>query len=335
VIRVLRYESGSSTATEVDLDQAVVEAGHSLLWFDCDEPEPGELDALGRRLGVNEFVLEDLRTSGQRTKLDHYSDHFHVAVHDCELPGTDLLTREIDVVFGEGWLLSVPQPPEDRDARGGGRFPMETVQQRFEAQCVQHDSADEGLLLWALLDVVVDRYFVVTDAVDDNLDAVEADVLDDAGDSNASMRSARPRQLFDLSKTIVEFRRNAMPLREVVAAILRRESTSVSDAALVHFQDLGDHVLRVAELLESQRDVLTNLRDAELAVISNRMNRSMQQLAAWGAILIVSTLITGILGMNFKNAPELDWGEGFLLVGGIMVVVSMPMFAYFRRKRWL
>jgi len=334
VIRVLRYEAGSSTPTEVELEHEVVDPQHELLWFDCDRPDPDEVDALGRRLGVNEFVLEDLRTSGQRTKLDHYTDHFHVAVHDCEMSDGDLVNREIDVVFGDGWLVSVRQPPDEGDDDGPG-FPMEAVRQRFEAQCMQHDTVDEGLLLWALLDVVVDRYFVVTEGIDDRLDVVEADVLDDAGDTSASLRSARPRQLFDLSKTIVDFRRNAMPLREVVAAILRRETTSMTDAALVHFQDLGDHVLRVAELLESQRDVLTNLRDAELAVVSNRMNRSMQQLAAWGAILIVSTLITGILGMNFKNAPELDWGAGFLLVGGIMFLIALPMIMYFRRKRWL
>ena len=147
---------------------------------------------------------------------------------------------------------------------------------------MQHDSADEGLLLWALLDVVVDRYFAVTDMIDDRLDSAEAYVLDDSSDAGATARNARPRQLFDLSKTIVEFRRNAAPLREVVAAILRRETSRIDDAALVHFQDLGDHVLRVSELLEAQRDVLTNLRDAELAVVSNRMNRSMQQARGLG-----------------------------------------------------
>ena len=212
---------------------------------------------------------------------------------------------------------------------------MDAVRQRFEAQCVQHDSADEGLLLWALLDVVVDRYFVVTDMIDDRLDAAEAYVLDDSSDAGTAARNARPRQLFDLSKTIVEFRRNAAPLREVVAAILRRETSRITDAALVHFQDLGDHVLRVSELLEAQRDVLTNLRDAELAVVSNRMNRSMQQLAAWGAILIIATLVTGVLGMNFRNAPALDWRDGFLLVGGIIALISVPLLMYFRRKRWL
>jgi magnesium transporter len=335
VIRVLRYESGSPEPTEVPIDRATIEPEHTLLWFDGEQADPDELDQLGRRLGVNEFVLEDLRTSGQRTKLDHYADHFHVAVHDCVLGDGQMETREIDVVFGDGWLMSVQQPPENPAGGGEAPFPMDAVRQRFQAQCVQHDSADEGLLLWSLLDVVVDRYFAVTDTIDDRLDAAEAYVLDDSADTSASARNARPRQLFDLSKTIVEFRRNAAPLREVVAAILRRETSRITDAALVHFQDLGDHVLRVAELLEAQRDVLTNLRDAELAVVSNRMNRSMQQLAAWGAVLIIATLVTGVLGMNFRNAPALDWRDGFLLAGGVMVLISLPLLMYFRRKRWL
>ncbi len=134
---------------------------------------------------------------------------------------------------------------------------------------------------------------------------------------------------------IVEFRRNAAPLREVVTAILRREASCIDDTALVHFQDVGDHVLRVAELLESQRDVLTNLRDAELAVVSNRLNRSMQKLTAWGAILIVATLITGVLGMNFETSPGIGWEEGFAVVAGVVLLLAAPMLLYFRKRHWI
>ena len=126
------------------------------------------------RLGINEFALEDLESGGQRTKLDHYTDHFHVAVHDCDLRSTSGLghAREIDVVFGDGWLLSVHQPPEDGDR---GSVPDgASVQRRFELQRIAARARPtSGFLLWALLDVVVDRYFVVTDAVDDRLDDVE------------------------------------------------------------------------------------------------------------------------------------------------------------------
>ncbi len=336
MIRALQYASGTTKPKEGPVDQTVVDPQAGLVWFECDQPDPERLDTLGTRLGINEFVLEDLRNSGQRTKLDHYSDHFHVAVHDCVAVEQQLVTREIDIVFGDGWLLSVRQAAEgDGDAAtSAAPFPIADVQQRFEAHREQDHSSDEGLLLWALLDVVVDRAFTVTEVIDERLDVAEAEVLDDDGDTT-SLRRRRPRQIFDLSKTIVEFRRNVAPLREVVGSILRREATMVGDAAIVHFQDLGDHVLRVTELLESQRDVLTNLRDAELAVVSNRMNRSMQQLTAWGAILLIATLVTGVLGMNFGNAPNLDWRDGFLLVGVIIFILSLPMFIYFRRKRWI
>jgi magnesium transporter len=94
-------------------------------------------------------------------------------------------------------------------------------------------------------------------------------------------------------------------------------------------------VLRVADFIESQRDVIAGLRDAELAVASNRLSRSQQRIAAWGAIFIVATLITGVLGMNFRNAPELDWEEGFLAIVGVMMLIGFPIYWYFKRKDWI
>src|SRR4029453_9540164 len=120
-------------------------------------------------------------------------------------------------------------------------------------------------------------------------------------------------RVFKLAKALIRFRRAAVPLRDVTAEIGRRGVRCIDDLSLVHFQDLADHSIRVSEYIESQRDVLTGLRDAELAASSNRLSRSQQKIAAWGAIFIVATLITGILGMNFRNAPELDWELGFLV----------------------
>ena len=94
-------------------------------------------------------------------------------------------------------------------------------------------------------------------------------------------------------------------------------------------------MLRIADLVETQRDVLTSLRDADLAVTSNQMSLVQQRIAAWGAILIVATLITGMLGMNFNNAPDLDWKVGFAVILGMMAMITLPMYAYFKRKKWL
>jgi magnesium transporter len=333
VIQAWWYAHDEAAPEEVAVSDATdrVDPARGVLWIDCDEPQAPEIDKLLDAFGVDEFAREDIAHAGQRTKLAHYTDHFHVAVYDCVLRPEGLLQREIDIVFGAGWLISLHQRPENGDP---GEFPVDLVKRRFELQTVQHQQAHVGLVLWALLDVVVDRYFVLTESIDDRLDEVEDSVLA-ADDRRRSDGAARTMELFALGKALVRFRRAAIPLRDVTAEIARKEVPCISDIAIVHFQDLADHVLRVSDFVESQRDVITGLRDAELAVASNRLSRSQQQIAAWGAIFLIATLITGVLGMNFRNAPELDWEIGFVAIFGLFVLIGLPMYIYFKRKDWI
>ena len=326
-----RHAEDKSTPVAIDTVADAIDAETGLVWIDCAQPAPAELAALMAQLGINEFAQEDVAKAGQRTKLAHYSDHFHVAVYDCVLHESGLRAREIDIVFGAGWLLSVHQAPEDGDP---GQFPIEHVRRTFELQHSQHEDAHVGLLLWALLDTIVDRYFVVTDQVDERLDDVEEAVLADDAD-RGNERVMRPMELFALGKALVRFRRAAIPLRDVLSEVIRREVPCIDDIAMVHLQDVADHVLRVADFVESQRDVLTSLRDAELALASNRMSLVQQRIAAWGAIFLVATLVTGVLGMNFQDAPELTWREGFLIIAGIVSLLCVPMYVFFRRRKWL
>src|SRR5260370_7605202 len=112
---------------------------------------------------------------------------------------------------------------------------------------------------------------------------------------------------------MVHFRRAVAPLREVLAQLLRREAECLGDESIVHMQDVYDHVLRVTDWIETQRDLLTGLLEADLAVVSNRLNQVMKRMTSWGAILLGSTLIAGIYGMNFKDIPELNWSFGYPL----------------------
>jgi len=337
VIRAWRYREGVDQPEELDVAALPATDPDALLWVECTNPTGDELAHLVTQLNFHEFVAEDLAHGQQRTKLDHYLDHFHVAVHDCELLGAideaqgqvQLVTQEIDIVFADGWLLSVCQPAENPEHPP---YPMDAVKSAFERQRGDAGTNDEGFLLWALLDVVVDRYFLVSEAIDDRLDALQEAVLDEDIDR---IRRGGPRELFDLSKALLRFRRAALPLREVVGQLVRREAPDIGGQALAHFQDLYDHVLRITDLMESQRDVLTGLRDADLAVTSNQMSHVQQKIAAWGAILLIATLVTGFLGMNFRDAPEVSWAEGFLVILGVVALLSVPLYWYFRRRKWL
>jgi len=329
VIEAWRYVHDVPDRSPVALDKLAeaIDPKQGLLWVDCCEPTPAELDSVVAQLKIHGVAVEDLRQGGQRTKLERYPEHFHVAVHDCVLTDDALIDREVDIVFSEGWLVSVRQPPDEGEDRSP--FDTEPVARRFEGQRFEDGGDDEGFLLWALLDVIADRYFVVTDRVDDRIDAVEEIVFGDTSTGET------PREVFDLRRALVRFRRALAPLREVVAEILRREAECIGEAAIVHVQDVYDHVLRVNDLVETQRELVTGLLEANLAVMSNRMNQVMKRMTSWGAILLGSTLIAGIYGMNFQDIPELEWQFGYPVALGMMLTLTIVLYTYFRRRDWI
>jgi len=329
MIRAWLYRPHVDAHEDAPTDQLadLIDPKHSLLWVDCVDPAESELDSLTKQLQISHLAAEDLHHGGQRTKLEHYRDHFHVAVHDCTLVEDVLTTREIDIVFGDGWLLSVRQASDNPS--DPAPFALDKVIHRFEMERSEEEAWDEGFLLWSFLDVIVDRYFDVADRFDDRLDDVEEIVFSaDTGDNI-------PREVFDLRRGMVHFRRAVAPLREVLAQLLRREAECLGDEAIVHMQDVYDHVLRVTDWIETQRDLLTGLLEADLAVVSNRLNQVMKRMTSWGAILLGSTLIAGIYGMNFKDIPELNWSFGYPLALGTMLALTIFLYTWFKRRDWL
>jgi magnesium transporter len=327
VIRAWRYVAGDEGREEVPVERLrdAVDADHAVVWIDAVGPDDSEqLHELKAELGMGAIVVDAILNPRERTKLMRYGDYFHVAIHDCDCTPDDVESREIDIVTGPGWLLTVRHPAPD-----GSAFDLDEVERRFELQRVEHSQTEQGFLLWAIFDVVVDRYFDVVDMVDDRLDQIEEVVFADQPPRDV------PREIFDVRSDLTTVRRASAPLREVVNAIIRREIEFVDDQAIVHFHDVYDRVLRVGDLVESQRDLLTGLLEANLAVTSNQLNQVMKKMTSWGAILIVATLIAGIYGMNFRHMPELRWQYGYAMALGLMAIATFVLWRLFKRKGWL
>jgi magnesium transporter len=269
---------------------------------------------------IDELAMEDLNEGRQRTKLETYSDHWHVALYDCHLDGTELIAHELDVLFGAGWLLTLHHHDDDSL--------LNEMRRRYERQRFEHDTTDEGFALWAALDVIVDRWFTVSDQIDDELEVIEDVVF-------ASESQHIPIGVFALRRSLVTFPRTVSPTREVLTALLRRDAAVIGDRALAHLHDVNDHVIRVIELIESQRELLTGLLEAQLAIASNRMNQVMKATSSWGAILVMNTLIAGIYGMNFRHMPELHWMVGYPLALALMALVTVGGYRLFKHRDWL
>jgi magnesium transporter len=316
----------SATDTETvarDEIASVGADGANLLWVDVTNPSDDDIAFLVEALKIHDLTAEDLARGNQRTKLDRFADHFHIALYDSVLDHDGLHATEVHIVFREGWLLSLRRSAGDVDPGL-----IDEARRRFERRRGDDGADDEGMVLWAILDVVVDRYFAVTDAVDEIIDDIEELVFAERADGI-------PQKLFVVRRGLVRFRRQVGPLREVLSELLRREVACIAEPALVRLQDVLDHVLRVLDLIESQRELLTGLLEGQLAVMSNRMNRVMKLTSSWGAILIVATLITGVYGMNFRHMPELDWYYGYPIALGLIGVVTVSLYFYFRRRDWL
>jgi magnesium transporter len=331
MIRVWRYVVGKPGRDEISVDDlhGQPDPDQAIVWIDAEGPEDKDrLNDLKATLGMGAAVVDAILNPRERTKLMRYGDYFHVAVHDCNCSRGEVSSREIDIVTGPGWLLTVRHPDEK-----GEQVDLDEVARRFELQRAEHSETEQGFLLWAIFDVLVDGYFDVTDLVDDRIDEIEEQVFPDNLDDLAT--SAVPRRIFAVRSDLTVVRRAAAPLREVVNAIIRREIDFVDDQAIVHFHDVYDRVLRVGDLVEAQRDLLTGLLEANLAVTSNQLNQVMKKMTSWGAILIVATLIAGIYGMNFREMPELKWAFGYPAALGLMGITTFFLWRYFKKKNWL
>jgi magnesium transporter len=332
MIRVWRYDVGKAGREAVPVEEleGQPDPDRAVVWIDAEGPEDrDQLEELKAKLGMGAAVIDAILNPRERTKLMRYGDYFHVAVHDCDCSKVEVTSHEIDIVTGPGWLLTVRHPDDH-----GSQVDLDEVARRFELQRAEHSETEQGFLLWAIFDVLVDGYFDVTDMVDERLDAIEEKVFPHEDDQLRSTRNV-PREIFAVRSDLTVVRRAAAPLREVVNAIIRREIEFVDDQAIVHFHDVYDRVLRVGDLVEAQRDLLTGLLEANLAVTSNQLNQVMKKMTSWGAILIVATLIAGIYGMNFRHMPELHWQYGYAMALGLMGVSTLVLWRYFKRKNWL
>ncbi|HSH59062.1 MAG TPA: magnesium/cobalt transporter CorA [Acidimicrobiales bacterium] len=289
-----------------------------LLWVDMVDPSEADLERVAAEFELHHLALEDATKHGQRPKLEQYPTHAFLVAYSGA-------PAEIDVFFGPDWLVTV------RDRNDAGElWSLDGARDRFER--TRPENATVGFLLYVILDELVDGYFGVIDTAEDRIEVLEEHLFDDeAGPHERTMQ----KNILAERRDLLEFRRRVTPLREVVAALLRRDVSWIDDETLVHLQDVYDHVLRATELLDEQRELLGNVMEAHLAVASNHMNEVMKTMTSWGAILLGSTLVAGIYGMNFEHMPELDWRLGYPFALGIMATITVVGYRAFRRRDWL
>jgi magnesium transporter len=306
---------------KIEALHTLIEAADQLFWIDLQEPSEQELTAIAEAFKLHPLAIEDASQPHQRPKVNEYATFFFLVFYTVRLNEAQrkVQSQELDIFVGANYLITVHQAPLPELAE---------AEERWRRNGHQLERGI-GILLYSLLDSIVDHYFPVVDAL---VDAAED--LEDTIYTGATRGAQIPRAVLDLKKEFVTFRRVVAPERDVLNVLTNRDSPIFDEHLLVYFRDVADHVLRVADTLDLYRDQLGSTMDASLAVASNNLNKVMRTLTAMSIILMSDALLAGIWGMNFVNIPELRWQYGYFGALVLMGVLTFGIFLFFRRLKW-
>jgi magnesium transporter len=317
-----------------EIDRLVADEA-CLLWIDVTSPTPEELRRLQEELQLHPLVMEDLTDWDERPRVRPFDGSYFIvfyAVRLGEKKEERLRCQQINIVIARHYLLTVHTEPIEE-------IPEVIRRWRENAAAM---APDVNIPLYSLLDTLVDGYFPCIDQIADRVDEMEDQVFQGLGQDAL-------QAIFSLKKDMVNLRRVVAPERDVVNVLLRGDQGIFSASALVYFQDLYDHLVRVIDSIDTYRDLLSSAMDTYLSVVSNRLsensiemaksanqlNATMRILTSWSIILMSGALIAGIYGMNFEYMPELHWRYGYYAALGAILLVGGALAAYFRRRDWM
>jgi magnesium transporter len=293
-----------------------------VVWINVDGlHKPEVIERFGKHFNIDYMVLEDILDTGQNPKVDEYEDYICVILKmlTFDTERCKVLSEQFSIIFGRNYVLTFQEAEGDV---------LDPVRKRIRNPTSRFRRSAADYLAYAIVDTIVDHYFVVSDLIKDRLDDMEEDLLADSSMANI-------QELHILKRDLVLLRKNAWPLREMVNSLEKSDSPLIADPTQKYLRDVRDHVTQVIDAVESVRDLLSSLQEIQLNLTSNRMNEIMKVLTLIATIFIPLTFIAGLYGMNFELMPELSWPWGYPAALLIMACVGLFMFLFFKRKHWI
>ena len=226
--------------------------------------------------------------------------------------------RQVSFVLGTGYLITFQEIPLDI---------LEPIRERLGAETAWFVKMGASFLAYSIMDLIVDLYFTVIEQIDDEIFTIEEMATSEYNEESM-------RDIQRLRRRVMNVRRAAWPLREVLGNLMRHEHHFIPEPVLMYFQDVYEHIIQVIETTESFREVLSNIFDIFQSSFANRLNEVMKVLTVITTVIMPMTLVSGIYGMNFKFMPELGQKMGYPFALGLMLLLAGGMMMFFKKKKW-
>jgi magnesium transporter len=328
VVRSRVYRNGKITERDIEPSRVsdVLAEEATVVWLDIVNPSPADLHMLADEFGLHRVVLDAAQERDQRPRVDSIGDVTFLAMFGFRMDRGRPIAQEVHALAAPRYLVTL---------RYGSAFDIEQVLHRWDQES-ERSVEGGGFLLHALLDEVVDSYFVVLDDFEITAETIEGRVFEPAGPPRRrrEQQEALQHDIFAMKRDLLEFRRRVLPLREVLD-LLQEDRRLVTPALHPDFKDLADNVVRTLEHVDNVRELLTSAVNAQLTLAGHELNEVMKKLTSWAGIILVPTLIAGIYGMNFRNMPELGYRFGYFGALAVMAAAAGALYLVFKRRGWL
>ncbi|WP_062106972.1 magnesium/cobalt transporter CorA [Bacillus niameyensis] len=287
------------------------------IWVDFNEPTDEEIQHLADTFQFHPLAIEDCVQRLQRPKLDYYEDHSFYVTHIVREEEKEIIKDELDFFVGENFVVTFHHTPAKEITHVRERLLSEKNITKW----------DPFYVFYEILDKIVDNYFPLIYKIEDDLDKIEDNT------QNKSMNLLMT-ELFEMRNMLLALRHTVNPMRDLLYRMLNSHHLDGIKERREYFSDIYDHLLKLSEMVMSNREVTADIRDSYLSLNSHQTNNVMKVLTIITSIFAPLTLIAGIYGMNFENMPELKWNYGYFLILGLMGLIGVSMYIWFKKKGW-
>jgi len=253
--------------------------------------------------------------------MEDFGDYIFTVLKMLQYNEEDKETQveQISIIFGSNWVISFQENTGDV---------FDPIRERLRTNKGRIRKMGADYLVYALIDAVVDNYFVVLERIGELIEEIEDEIV-----TNPSPETLQT--IHNLKRQVILLRKSVWPLREVISRLERLESKLINKPTIIFLRDVYDHTIQVIDAVETFRDMLSGMLDVYMSSVSNRMNEVMKVLTIIATIFLPLTLVAGIYGMNFAFMPELEWFWGYPFALLVMLAIGLVMLFYFRRRNWL
>lgn len=291
-------------------------------WLNIDVLHPQTIEAIGSRINLHPLLIEDILSENQRPKTEEIENLYYCVLHMLYFneENNTVESEQVSFVLGSNFVVSF-QVEAKRDL-------FDPIREKLKMASTRLRNSGADYLLYSMLDVIVDQYFVVMDKLALQIEKLEESITQGSADEIIM------NQINGLRKEVMYFKRNSSPVRELLSSIIRSETPLIDEKNNKYFKDIYDHIIQANDLSETYRDVISNLRDLYFSQMNLKMNEVMKFLAIVTTLLAPATVLGGIFGMNFEKIPYIHDQNGFWIATTLMLIIPIFMLYYFRKKGW-